>query len=92
MKKLVTTQTADIGLSSLNAENVRRVQGWFNHLKNWDNDAYVRGRSHKLDEVPGVYILLTNTDLRIFFRIDGDTVTVLSIASKATILASGRIP
>ena len=33
--------------------------------------------------MPGVYVMLTTTDIRIFFRVDGDTVTILDVAKKA---------
>jgi hypothetical protein len=41
--------------------------------------------------MPGVYVLLTTTGVRIFFRIDGDTVTVLDVAKREAILTSGRV-
>jgi len=44
-----------------------------------------------LDQMPGVYVLRTTTDIRIFFRIDGDTITVLDVAKKAAIITSGQI-
>ena len=53
--------------------------------------AFVRSRSHKLEDVPGVYVLLTSTDIRIFFKIEGDTITILDIAKQQSIMASGHI-
>jgi hypothetical protein len=50
----------------------------------------VRKNSQPLNELPGVYVMRTTTDIRIFFRIDGDTVTVLDVAKKAAILTSGH--
>jgi hypothetical protein len=41
--------------------------------------------------MPGVYVMRTTTDIRVFFRIDSDTVTVLDVAKKAAILTSGHI-
>lgn len=92
MKKIVTTPPVDIALRTLDADDVRRVQAWFDHLRNWDGDEHVRRHSHSLTGVPGVYILKTTTDIRIFFRIDGDTITVLDIAKKSAIVASGNVP
>jgi len=92
MKKIVTTPPVDIALRTMNAEEVRRVRAWFDHLQNWDSDDYVRRRSHSLEEVPDVYVLKTSSDIRIFFRIDGDTVTILDVAKKAAIYTSGHVP
>jgi mRNA-degrading endonuclease RelE of RelBE toxin-antitoxin system len=91
MKNLITTTPVDIALQSLDADDVRKVLAWFDNLRNWDNDPFVRRHSHKLDSVPGVYVLMTSSDIRIFFRIDGDTVTVLDVAKKSSILASGGV-
>jgi hypothetical protein len=92
MKKIVTTPPVDIALDSLDEASVRRVNAWFDRLRNWDKDSFVRGRSHSLEEIPGVYVLFTSTDLRIFFKIDGDTITIVDIAKQSTILASARSP
>lgn len=89
-KRLIASPTVDIALRSLNANNFKRVQTWFDHLKNWENDGFVRSRSHQLEEVPGVYMLKTNSDLRIFFKIEANTITVLDVATKSTIMASSQ--
>jgi hypothetical protein len=44
-----------------------------------------------IGSVPGVYVLKTGTDLRIFFKIQGDTITVIDVAKKHSIIASGHI-
>ena len=87
MKKIVTTQSVDIALRTLYENDRRKVNAWFDHLCNWDHDEYVRRRSHSLAELPGVYLLKTNSDFRIFFRIDDDTITILDITTKQTLLA-----
>ena len=92
MKKVVISPAVEIALRTLDPDNVRRVQSWFTHLRNWENDSFVRAHSHGLASVPGVYVLKTSTDIRIFFRMDGDTITVLDIAKKQSILTSGHIP
>lgn len=88
--KVVTTPSVDIALRTLGPESVRRVQAWFTRLEHWDTDASVRNNCYPLDEMPGVHVLRTTTDLRIFFRIDGDTVSILDVANKAAILSSGQ--
>ena len=60
-------------------------------LARWDEDEAVRENSLPLPGHDGVYMLRTTTDLRIFFRIDGDTITVLNVANLSVILASGGV-
>jgi hypothetical protein len=89
MKKLLLAPEVEIALRTLDQEGVRRVNAWFACLQRWDTDEVVRENSAPLEEMPGVYVLRTTTDLRIFFRIEGETITILDIARKAAILASG---
>jgi mRNA-degrading endonuclease RelE of RelBE toxin-antitoxin system len=91
MKRVITGPSVDVALRTLDDDNRRRVHAWFEHLANWDEDAFVRRHSHLLDSVPGVYVLKTSTDLRLFFTIQPDTVTILDIATKRSILTSGHI-
>jgi hypothetical protein len=92
MKKVVTTRDVDIALRTLEDDNRRRMQTWFGQLANWDRDEWVRTHSHSLDSIPGVYVLQTNTDFRIFFKMQGNTITVINIGSRQAILAFGRDP
>lgn len=89
MKKIVLGPSVEIALRTLDPEGEERMRTWFDYLQRWDTDDAVRKNSVKLEGMPGVYVLETTTDLRIFFRIDGDTITVLDIAKMAAILASG---
>lgn len=91
MKKLVTTLPVDIALRTLNAADVKYIRGWFERLQHWEKDKFVRTHSHELEDFPGVYVLPTESELWIFFRFDGNAVTVLDIGSKAAILASGGL-
>jgi mRNA-degrading endonuclease RelE of RelBE toxin-antitoxin system len=91
MKKIVLDPTVEIALRTLDPDGVQRMHAWFSYLERWDTDELVRKNSTELEEMPGVYVLRTTTDLRIFFQIDGDTVTVLDVAKKAAILASGNV-
>ena len=50
----------------------------------------MRSHSHRLDSIPGVYVLKTSTDLRIFFTMKGNTVTIIDIAKKQSIITSGQ--
>lgn len=91
MKNIVTTPPVEVALRMLDPNDRRKVHTWFTHLENWDGDPFVRSHSHSLDSIPGVYVLKTSTDLRVFFKIDGDTVTILDVGSKQSILTSGHI-
>jgi len=91
MKKVVLSPGVEIAMRSLDADGVRRVQAWFHYLERWDEDEVVRKNSVLLDQIPGVYVMRTTTDIRIFFRMDGDTVTVLDVAKTPAILTSGGI-
>jgi hypothetical protein len=91
MKSVAISPVADISVRSLDPDGRRRVFAWFDYLKRWDEDEVVRKNSILLDQVPGVYVMRTTTDIRIFFRIDGDTITVLDVAKTPTILTSGGI-
>jgi mRNA-degrading endonuclease RelE of RelBE toxin-antitoxin system len=86
MKKVVTTPDVDLALRTLGPEEVRQIRAWFDHLADWDGDAFVRENSHALAGVPGVLMLRTGSDMRIFFSVEGDTITVLDVAKKRAIL------
>lgn len=92
MKRIVTTPAVDIALRTLDQEDRRKVEAWFNRLRNWDSDPFVREHSHRLDSASDVYVLKTSTDLRIFFSLQGITITIRDIARKQSIVASGSFP
>ena len=91
MKNVVLSPEVDIAMRTLDTDGVRRMHAWFSYLERWDTDEFVRRNTQQLPELPGVYVMRTTTDLRIFFRIDGNTVTVLDVAKKAAILTSGHV-
>jgi hypothetical protein len=91
MKTVVTTAAVDIALRTLDPDGVRRVHAWIDHLRNWDGDETVRKNSLALEGMPGVYVLRTTTDIRIFFKIEGDVITILDVAKKQAILTSGDV-
>ena len=90
MKKVVTNPLAEIALRGLDNEDGRQVHTWFDRLRNWDNDEFVRTHSPRLEGIAGAPCSSTTSDIRIFFRIDGNTITVLDVARKAAILATGE--
>lgn len=91
MKTVVLSPAVEIAMRSLTPDGVRRLHAWFDYLQRWDEDPVVQKNSVRLDSIPGVYVMRTTTDIRIFFRIDGDTVTVLDVAKTPAILTSGGV-
>jgi hypothetical protein len=91
MKQVVTAPAVDLSLRSLDPDGARRVRAWFEYLERWDEDEVVRNNSLPLPGHEGVYILRTTTDIRIFFTIEGDTITVLDVARRPAIVTSGGI-
>ena len=87
---VILTQPVEIALRTLGEEDRLRVTAWFEHLKHWEKDDYVRRRSQKLNPDEEVYVLKTNTDLRIFFRLEQDRIEILDIARKDTIIQFGH--
>ncbi len=88
---VILTEPVEISLRTLGEEGRRIVGAWFDHLKNWETDEYVRSHSHQLDSNDNVYVLKTSTDIRIFFRLKKPDIVVLDIARKATIMGVGRV-
>lgn len=87
---VVQTPPVQIAIRTLSEEDRRRVWAWFDHLRNWESDSFVREHSEKLPSSSNVYVLKTSTDDRIFFRLEGDQIEILDIASRATIMNSGQ--
>jgi mRNA-degrading endonuclease RelE of RelBE toxin-antitoxin system len=92
MKKIVITPAVTIALRTLDDDARRRVDSWLTRLANWEGDEFVRRQSQSLDSLPGVYVLKTSTDLRIFFTVQEKTVTILDIGKEESILTSGHLP
>lgn len=90
MKEVVISPPVEIALRTLDDDGRRRVHALFDTLKNWDHDESVRKNSRDLEHSEGVKVLKTTTDIRIFFRVEGERITILDIAKKAAIVSSGR--
>lgn len=88
---VILTQPVEIALHTLGEDDRRNVTAWFDHLRNWENDEFVREHSQKLSSGENVYVLKTSTDIRIFFRLEKFDIVVLDIARKSTIVSSGHI-
>jgi hypothetical protein len=87
---VIQTPPVEIAMRTLGAEDRQKVCAWFDHLKNWERDSFVRERSTKLPSGGDVYVLKTSDDFRIFFRLKRDRIEILDIATRAGILSAGH--
>src|SRR5437870_599901 len=95
MNSIVTSLPVDIALRTMNDRDVQTVRTWFNRLSNLDSDKDIRNRSYKLPGLQNdVYLLKTDGDFRIFYKIDDhtNTIMILDVAKRAAIYTSGSIP
>ncbi len=88
---VIMTPAVEIAIRTLGEEDRRRVLAWCDHLRNWENDLFVRDQSKKLPTAGNVRVLKTSNDIRIFFKLEHDRIEILDIATKAAILSSGSI-
>ncbi len=84
------TQPVQVALRNLGEDDRRRVTAWFDHLRNWENDEFVRSHSKALSSPAGAYVLQTTTDIRVFFTIHDGTAIILDIARKASLEGFGH--
>ena len=81
-------------LNTLSRDDRERLHTWFGYLRNWEEDAFVRSQSVPL-KVQGesVYMFRTSTEVRIFYTVDlqSNTLEVIDMATKDTILSSGTV-
>jgi mRNA-degrading endonuclease RelE of RelBE toxin-antitoxin system len=82
---------AEIALRTLSDDGRQNVFAWIDHLRNWENDSFVREQSKKLKADDNVYVLKTSDDIRLFFRLEKDRIVVLDLATKATIVSFGQM-
>lgn len=81
---VAVTNAAKIAVTTLPDDERRRVHAWFDHLRNWATDPEVRKNSRPVlpDDKHSVYVLRTTSDVRIFFTVDEDQITVVDVARK----------
>jgi hypothetical protein len=73
----------DFSLSTLREEEQRLVEGWFDHLRRWHTDDFIRSHSRKLKPDEEIYAFQTDTSNLIFvFTIKGDEATIVSVFTK----------
>ena len=90
--EVVVNHAADIAMRSLGDEDRRKVSAWFDYLRNWENDPFVRSKSRKLKlpEPENVYVLRTSTDIRLFFTLSEDRIEVIDIARRESLVTIGQ--
>jgi hypothetical protein len=81
----------DFSLSTLRDDDRRRLLTFFDRLRNWETDPLLAEYSRALPGEEGVRVIKAN-GWHVFFRIEGDTLTILDIASSETIAAFARGP
>jgi hypothetical protein len=89
--KVIQTTPVEIALRTLGDDERRKVGAWFDHLRNWETDSFIRQQSRKLDSEDNVYILKTTGDLWIFFRLEADQIVLLDLATTATLSSFGHL-
>ncbi len=92
--QVVLSERVKTALATLGRDDRDRVEAWFEYLRGWRDDPFVRSRSVTLNvEGRPVSMFRTSTDIRIFYTVDeqDDTVNVIDIATKDTILSSGPV-
>lgn len=81
---VAVSSAAKIALAGLPDDERRRVQLWLEHLRKWGADAEIQEHSTRLfpEEEPNLYVLRTASDVRIFFTVGDDEITVVDIARR----------
>ena len=65
------SEFVEIQMRNTNDYDRKRIGWWIDYLKKWDTDPSVRKYAKKL-EMDDVYMLVTNSDFRIFFALKED--------------------
>jgi hypothetical protein len=89
--QVLQTPPVEIALRTLGSEDRQEVLAWFDHLRNWEHDAFLRNNAKQVNSSDNVYVLKASGDFRIFFLLEQDRIVILDLATKATILGSGQV-
>jgi hypothetical protein len=89
---VLQTLPVEIALRTLGLQDRQELLAWFDHLKNWEHDSFLRNCAKQVNSSDNVYVLKAGDDFRIFFRLEQDQIVVLDLATKATILGFGPMP
>jgi hypothetical protein len=81
--KLRFERHVEFSLSTLGDNDRRIMEGWFESLRRWHTDDFVRSRSRLFKADEEIYVFQTDSSNLIFaFTIRGDEATVLAILTK----------
>ena len=89
---VILTQPVEIALPTLPQDDRRNVLDWIERLKNWEDDEFVRRRAHKLNPVENIYVMNAGGELRIFFKVESQKLSILDIARRDTVLSFSHAP
>jgi mRNA-degrading endonuclease RelE of RelBE toxin-antitoxin system len=92
--QVMLSERVKTALHTLNRDDRERVRTWFDYLRNWEEDAFVRSQSVTLNvHGQSVYMFRTSTEVRIFYTVDlqNKTIHVIDLTTKDTILSSGGV-
>jgi hypothetical protein len=78
----------EFAVSTLYSDDRRLVESCYERIRHWYEDEDFRTRSRKLKPDEELYMFeVTGRNLLIFFQIDGDTATIMSVVSSAWLQA-----
>ena len=89
--KVMFADSVLIALRNISQDDRNKIRVWFGYLERWESDPFAREHSRKLEGGENVYMLVTSTEVRIFFRLEKETITILDVANQSTIVRSGQI-
>ncbi len=83
---VVLTYPVEIAMRTLGVDDQRKVQAWFDCLKNWESDPFAREHSKKLPSTANIYVLMASDGYRIFFKLEDDRIEIEDIATREAIM------
>jgi len=89
--KVNVTESVQRSIRTLSSQDRQKIFAWIDHLGNWENDSTVRKNSKHVGDKGNLYVLRATNDVRVFFLLQGDTITVVDVATKDSIITSGKI-
>jgi len=83
---VVISESARTALRTLDLDDRRRADSWFDTLRNWENDEFTRNRSQRLEASDPLYVLPASSDLRILFSVDANQIVILDLVRHDTLM------
>jgi mRNA-degrading endonuclease RelE of RelBE toxin-antitoxin system len=90
---VIITRAVHVALRTLDNDERRKVQDWFDHLRNWEDDEHVREIAKKF-VYQNIYSIYTPDDIRIFFALDEEKgeIVIVDLARPSRFKAAGAAP